>query len=113
MATDPLIAVTLVVCIKARCVKEESLCVAQGTYVCDALKISTTLAGLSSNEQAGLELGVWGRSVPATYVLCSQDRIEVYRPLTVDPKDARRQRFAQQGVKKAGLFAKRHVGSKV
>jgi hypothetical protein len=46
-------------------------------------------------------------------VLCSQDRIEVYRPLTVDPKDARRQRFAQQGVKKAGLFAKRHVGSKV
>jgi putative ubiquitin-RnfH superfamily antitoxin RatB of RatAB toxin-antitoxin module len=30
------------------------------------------------------------------------DRVEVWRPLTVDPKEARRQRYRKQKVDKAG-----------
>jgi putative ubiquitin-RnfH superfamily antitoxin RatB of RatAB toxin-antitoxin module len=31
----------------------------------------------------------------------------VYRPLQVDPKVARRERFRQQGTRAAGLFARK------
>jgi uncharacterized protein len=34
--------------------------------------------------------GVWGRVRPADYVLREADRVEFYRELTADPKDARR-----------------------
>ena len=37
--------------------------------------------------------------------------IELYRPLKVDPKVARRQRFKRQGKGRTGLFAKRKSGS--
>lgn len=40
--------------------------------------------------------GVWGRVRPKTHVLRDGDRIEIYRQLTADPKEARRTR-AQKG----------------
>jgi len=40
------------------------------------------------------------------------DRLEALRPLQVDPKEARRQRFVQQGTRGAGLFANRRPGAK-
>lgn len=46
---------------------------------------------------AELALGVWGREQPLSHALRDQDRIEVYRPLTVDPKEARRQRYKARG----------------
>ena len=46
---------------------------------------------------AALKLGVWGRVRAMNHVLRDQDRIEVYRPLTVDPKEARRQRYHARG----------------
>jgi uncharacterized protein len=36
----------------------------------------------------------------------------VYRPLLVDPKVARRERFRTQGARAAGLFAKKRPGAK-
>ena len=36
--------------------------------------------------------GVWGKTRPAHYVLREGDRIEWYRPLRADPKQARRAR---------------------
>jgi len=57
-------------------------------------------------------IGVWGKPVPADRVLVEGDRLEVYRPLTVDPKVARRARFVRQGAKTAGLFAKKRPGAK-
>lgn len=45
---------------------------------------------------AGLPLdqpvGVYGRRVTLDHVLADGDRVEVYRPLRVDPKEARRRR---------------------
>lgn len=46
---------------------------------------------------AGLSVGIWGRSKPLDTPLREGDRVEVYRPLTVDPKEARRQRFRAAG----------------
>jgi uncharacterized protein len=44
-----------------------------------------------------LRIGVWGRVRSLGTVLRERDRIEVYRPLTVDPKEARRQRYRAAG----------------
>jgi putative ubiquitin-RnfH superfamily antitoxin RatB of RatAB toxin-antitoxin module len=59
-----------------------------------------------------IPLGIWGRKVGLSHVLRNQDRVEVYRPLRVDPKVARRERFTKQGARSAGLFVKRRVGAK-
>jgi putative ubiquitin-RnfH superfamily antitoxin RatB of RatAB toxin-antitoxin module len=45
--------------------------------------------------------------VPLTHGLRAGDRIEGYRTLRVDPKVARRERFARQGARSAGLFARK------
>lgn len=55
--------------------------------------------------------GVWGRKVPLSYVFKDGDRLEIYRPLKVDPKLARKQRFQRQGKGRTGLFAKRRAGA--
>ncbi len=41
-------------------------------------------------------VGVWGRACDAARLLRDGDRIEIYRPLQADPKDARRQRAARR-----------------
>lgn len=57
-------------------------------------------------------LGVWGRRVKLDHTLRDLDRLEIYRPLRVDPKVARRERFARQGSRGAGLFVKKRAGAK-
>ncbi len=59
-----------------------------------------------------LTLGVWGRGCRASQRLVTQDRVEVYRALRVDPKVARRERFKGQGARSAGLFAHQRPGGK-
>ena len=41
-------------------------------------------------------LGIFGKRVKDATVLRDGDRIEVYRPLVADPKDARRKRVLQK-----------------
>ncbi len=63
----------------------------------------------------GYQTAVWSRTVATDHVLRDLDRIEVLRPIKVDPKVARRERFKKQGAKGAkgaGLFAKQRPGSK-
>lgn len=40
-----------------------------------------------------LSVGVWGRVQTLDTPLRDGDRVEIYRPLTVDPKEARRLRY--------------------
>lgn len=56
--------------------------------------------------------GIWGRVKPGDHLLQEGDRLELYQALKVDPKLARRERFAQQGARGAGLFASRRANSK-
>jgi putative ubiquitin-RnfH superfamily antitoxin RatB of RatAB toxin-antitoxin module len=46
---------------------------------------------------AQLNAGVFGKVVDLDAHLHAGDRIEIYRPLTVDPKDARRRRSKLRG----------------
>ena len=43
-------------------------------------------------------VGIFGKRAPASTVLHAHDRVEIYRPLIADPKQARRRR-ARQAVK--------------
>lgn len=107
------LAITLVYSPRPREMREIALTVEEGCTVGQALQSSGLLAELSASELLELSCGIWGRKVPPDHVVQAHDRIELYRPLTVDPKVARRERFARQGAKKAaGLFAKRRAGAK-
>ncbi|NMM75289.1 RnfH family protein [Rhodococcus sp. SRB_17] len=84
----------------------------QGATVADALAASG-LADTAPELFVPVPLcGVWGRVVDPAQVLRDQDRVELYRPLTVDPKVARRERFARQGARTTGLFARQRPGGK-
>lgn len=106
------IAVTLVYSPRPREVWEISLLVEEGCTVVQALQRSGLLSDMTPEQIEAAELGVWGRKATGKQVLRAHDRVEMYRPLTVDPKVARRQRFVRQGAKTAGLFAKRREGAK-
>lgn len=43
----------------------------------------------------GQTVGIFGQPVAETTVLRAGDRLELYRPLLIDPKDARRHRAAR------------------
>lgn len=77
-----------------------------------ALKASGLLQAFPELQGASLDVGIWGRSCLLSHVLQDGDRLEIYRPLRVDPKVARRERFKGQGVRTAGLFSQRRVGAK-
>jgi len=46
-----------------------------------------------------LALGIWGRRATLDQGLRDKDRVEIYRFLRVDPKEARRQRYRAHGEK--------------
>lgn len=56
-----------------------------GSSIADAAAASRLLP-----PGAPLDLGVWGHRRPHETQLREGDRVEIYRPLTVDPMDARR-----------------------
>ena len=79
-----------------------------GTTVVQALQFFKTAVANESTDSAQADSvlvalshatgqGVWGRKVPLSHVLKDGDRLEIYRPLKVDPKLARKQRFNRLG----------------
>ncbi|MDP1739527.1 MAG: RnfH family protein [Polaromonas sp.] len=95
-----------------RQVREWSLELPSGSTAGQALAASGVMAEFPELAARRLALGVWGKKAGLGQVLSDQDRVEIYRPLRVDPKVARRERFNTQGVKKSGLFAKKRAGAK-
>lgn len=65
-----------------------------GATVAEAIERSGMLQRHSQLAQQALDVGVWGHSCQPERVLEDGDRVEIYRPLTVDPKEARRVRAA-------------------
>ena len=86
-------------------VTEQSVQLPPQATVADAL----VACGLGPADQP---CGIWGKVCSPAAALQDGDRVEQYRLLTVDPKVARRERFAQQGARSSGLFAKRRPNSK-
>ena len=83
-----------------------------GSTVAQALEASGLLQRFAGLDPAAQGLGVWGRKASLEQILRDQDRVEIYRPLKVDPKRARRERFRKQGARATGLFAQRRPGAK-
>lgn len=71
--------------------------VAPGTSVLQALQASQWLATYPDIDPASVTVGIWGRRVLLSQALREGDRVEVYRGLKVDPKEARRVRYRAQG----------------
>lgn len=67
-----------------------------GSTVADALRASGLLQRHGLALDAGLSVGVWMKVRPLDTPLREADRVEIYRPLQVDPKEARRQRYRKQ-----------------
>jgi putative ubiquitin-RnfH superfamily antitoxin RatB of RatAB toxin-antitoxin module len=91
MAADSLLAIEVVYATPAEQVLI-ALEVPAGTTAGEAVVRSGILQRLPDLDAARLELGVFGRGVPAATVLGDGDRVEIYRPLNADPKQARRRR---------------------
>ena len=111
-AAPAVIQITLAYSSKARHTREWHLTVPFGTTVEQAILQSGALREFTDLRWDQLALGIWGKACSARQWVKHNDRIEIYRPLRVDPKVARRERFAQQGAKSAGLFASKRAGAK-
>lgn len=102
--------ITLVYASAPREVHELAMEVPDPCTLDQALRLSGWLERFP--ETRTLTTGIWNRKSSRTAGLRDGDRVEVYRALRVDPKVARRERFADQGARGAGLFARRRPGSK-
>lgn len=80
----------------ARVVRCVTLSLPAHSTVRDALHAS----GLMGPGECDCATGIWGRRASPGTRLRDRDRVEVYRPLTVDPKEARRLRYRTHGEKR-------------
>jgi hypothetical protein len=103
---EPL-GVTVLYSPRPREVHEWRLALPPGATVRQALEASGIGAVVPGADLRNAAIGVWGRKARTDQLLRQGDRIEIYRPLRVDPKLARRERFRRQGVRAAGLFARK------
>ena len=94
--------VEVVYCPRPGAIDIVALALAPGATVADALQRSGLLQrhGLSAE---GLRAGIWGRVREATALLRDGDRVEIYRALQVDPKEARRLRYRQHKERLAAM----------
>jgi putative ubiquitin-RnfH superfamily antitoxin RatB of RatAB toxin-antitoxin module len=107
-----MLRVTLVWSPAPRQVVQDTLELPQGATVATALARSGWKDRFGLDAMPGLAFGIWNLPAHLQTPLRDLDRVEIYRPLTVDPKMARRQRFNKQGTKAAGLFARKRAGAK-
>jgi putative ubiquitin-RnfH superfamily antitoxin RatB of RatAB toxin-antitoxin module len=99
--------ITLALALGPRLVHEWTAHVPDGATVGDALDQLPWRDSISDEIANSLHLSLWGRAAQADTALREGDRIELTRPLRVDPKVARRERFDSQGKRTAGLFARK------
>ena len=71
-----------------------ALTVRRGTTVREAVALSGLLREHPEIEPACAHgmIGIFSKRVPPDTVLQQGDRVEIYRPMTADPKEARRRR---------------------
>ncbi len=63
------------------------------TTVKQAIEMSGILQKFPEIDLQKHSVGIYSKKVPLNRHLHSQDRIEIYRPLMIDPKEARRKRI--------------------
>lgn len=66
------------------------LSVSEGTTVEQAIIDSGILTTFPDIELTNNNIGIFSKKVPLNHTINAGDRIEIYRPLTIDPKTRRR-----------------------
>lgn len=76
--------------------------VAAGTNLSDVVRLSGIADEFPEIDLGALKLGIFGKAVraPDTELAREGDRIEIYRPLIIDPKQARANRAAKAAAAK-------------
>ena len=74
--------------------------VPSGTLIRDAVRLSCIESLFPNYDLSTLSVGVWSEVKPKAYLVQSGDRVEVYRALINNAKDARRRRAEIQASKK-------------
>ncbi len=69
----------------------ETIVAAPGATVADVIAMSSVLDSYPEQNRGDLTIGIWGRVVDEDHVVREGDRVELYRPLELDPREARRQ----------------------
>ena len=88
---EPMIAVE-VVHAGVRGTWRRSVSLPAGSTALQAVESSGLLRQLPAGAQDPLRLGIHSRRIDADHVLHDGDRVEIYRPLALDPMAARRRR---------------------
>lgn len=79
-----------------------SVKVPAGTTAIEAVRLSKISQAFDRlHENDALELGIFSRKCEHNTVLAEGDRVEIYRPLLIDPKEARRLKAAVAERKKS------------
>ncbi|MEO8525353.1 MAG: RnfH family protein [Caldimonas sp.] len=71
---------------------EAALEVVRGTNALEAIRASGVLERHAEIDISTQAVGIWGRVAALDSVLAEGDRVEIYRPLIMNPKEARRLR---------------------
>jgi putative ubiquitin-RnfH superfamily antitoxin RatB of RatAB toxin-antitoxin module len=71
----------------------ESVELHDGASVQDAIDASGLPERFPEERLDALPTGIWGHLAEREQRLNNGDRVEIYRPLVMDPREARRQRF--------------------
>ena len=97
--SKPLITVTVVYSPEPRQIVEKTLQIAKGSTVLEALQLAELVNEAIKTDHT---VGNKSKKTSPSHVLHDLDRIEIYRPLKVDPKVARRERFQKRGARTTG-----------
>ena|SRR5487761_1912439 len=97
-----LLSVSVVYSPRAGEVDEVQLLMRAGATVADALQRSSLQQRHAGLDLATAPIGIWGAPCRRDDHLRDRDRVEVYRLLQVDPKEARRERYRSQVKTKRG-----------
>ena len=65
-----------------------------GATVGEAIDQSGIARKFPEHDLSACTLGIWGRLTDSEHTLQDGDRVEIYRPLLIDPREARRRRVA-------------------
>jgi len=72
-----------------------ALQVAKGTTAQEAMIQSGIAEQFSGLDLESAKIGVFGKAIKPAQVLAAGDRVEIYRPLLIDPKESRKERAAK------------------
>ena len=67
-----------------------SVTLAEGSSVDDVIAMGNLLTDFPELVLEDMQAGIWGRPVGRDHVVREGDRVELYRPLEMDPREARR-----------------------